>query len=56
MGGDVMIRDAAAKATAELLYNLLLQCVVLAARLLGKPCPIVTRAERRQSTINGVQS
>lgn len=51
-----MIQDAATKATLELLYNLLLQSVVISARLLGKPCPIQTRAERRQTQTNSVQS
>ena len=35
------------RAEMELLYRQLLSMVVLLARLLGKPCPIVTRAERR---------
>jgi hypothetical protein len=36
------------RAEMELLYRQLLSMVVLLARLLGKPCPVVTRAERRQ--------
>jgi hypothetical protein len=36
------------RAEMELLYRQLLSMVVLLARLLGKPCPIVTRAERRR--------
>ena len=42
-----MIQDAATRAALEPLYSLLLSTVVVLARLLGKPCPVVTRAERR---------
>lgn len=40
--------SAAERALLETLYRTLLSAVVLLARVLGKPCPIVTRAERRQ--------
>lgn len=43
-----MIQDAATRATFELLYSVLLQAVVVLARILDKPCPVQTRAERRQ--------
>jgi hypothetical protein len=42
-----MIQDAATRAALEPLYSLLLSAVVVMARLLGKPCPVMTRAERR---------
>lgn len=41
--------DAMNRAEMEALYRQLLSMVVLLARLLGKPCPIVTREERRQT-------
>lgn len=44
-----MIQDAATRATLELLYSILLSAVVQLARVLDKPCPVQTRAERRQS-------
>lgn len=43
-----MIQDAAVKAALEALYSSLLSAVVLLARVLDKPCPVVTREERRQ--------
>lgn len=43
-----MIPDVANRADLEQLYIQLLSLVVLLARVLGKPCPIVTRDERRQ--------
>lgn len=43
-----MIQDAATKATLELLYRTLLSAVVVLARVLDKPCPVVTREDRRQ--------
>jgi hypothetical protein len=43
-----MIQDAATKATLELLYRTLLSAVVVLARVLDKPCPVQSRAERRQ--------
>jgi hypothetical protein len=42
-----MIPAAATKEELEQLYSLLLSTIVVLARLLGKPCPVVTRAERR---------
>jgi len=50
-----MIQDAATRATFELLYSVLLQAVVLLARVLNKPCPVQTRADRRQHRISGVE-
>lgn len=38
----------------EALYCVLLSAVVQLARVLGKPCPIVTRAERRQARTLGI--
>ena len=39
--------DAPTRTALELLYSVLLSAVVELARVLGKPCPIQTRAERR---------
>lgn len=39
--------DPATKVALEGLYAALLSAVVLLARVLGKPCPVTTRAERR---------
>jgi len=39
--------DPATRAALELLYRTLLSAVVLLARALDKPCPILTRAARR---------
>lgn len=44
-----MIQDATTKATLELLYRTLLSAVVVLARVLDKPCPVVTREDRRQA-------
>ena len=44
-----MNQDAATKATLEMLYRILLSAVVQLASVLGKDCPIETRAERRQA-------
>lgn len=41
--------DPATKVALELLYNVLLSAVVELARVLGKPCPVMTRKERRQA-------
>lgn len=41
-----MIQDAATRAALEPLYGLLISTVIVMARLLGKPCPVQTRAER----------
>ena len=43
-----MNQDAATKATLEMLYRILLSAVVQLAAVLGKECPVQTRAERRQ--------
>lgn len=43
-----MIPEAASRADLEQLYVQLLSLVVLLTRVLGKPCPVVTREERRQ--------
>lgn len=40
--------DPATRVALELLYNILLSAVVELARVLGKPCPVQTRKERRQ--------
>ncbi len=40
--------DASTRTALELLYSILLSAVVQLARTLGKPCPVQTRAERRQ--------
>lgn len=40
--------DPATRAALEGLYAALLSAVVLLARALGKPCPVVTREERRR--------
>lgn len=42
-----MITDPAIRALLEQQYNQLLSTLVLLARLLGKPCPVVTRKDRR---------
>jgi len=39
--------DTTTRAALEALYSILLSAVVQLARVLGKPCPVVTRAERR---------
>ena len=41
--------DPATRAALEGLYAALLSAVVLLARALGKPCPVLTREERRQA-------
>ena len=43
-----MIQDAAIRATLELLYSTMLSTIVVLARVLDKPCPVVTREDRRQ--------
>lgn len=40
--------DTLSKAELEQLYRLALSLVVVLAQLLDKPCPVVTRDERRQ--------
>ena len=49
-----MNQDAATKATLEMLYRILLSAVVQLAAVLGKECPVQTRAERRQAHTNSV--
>ena len=39
--------DAATRAALEALYTILLSAVVQLARVLGKPCPVINRAERK---------
>lgn len=41
--------DPATKLVLEALYAALLSAVVQLARVLGKPCPVQSRAERRQA-------
>lgn len=43
-----MIQDAATRATLEMLYRILLSAVVQLAAVLGKECPVETRARRQQ--------
>lgn len=40
--------DAPTRMALEALYSVLLSAVVQLARVLGKPCPVQTREERRQ--------
>ncbi len=47
-----MITDPAIRALLEQQYNQLLSTLVLLARLLGKPCPVTTRKDRRQHVID----
>ena len=44
--------DATNRAALEALYAILLSAVVQLARVLGKPCPVVTRAERRSDRLS----
>lgn len=44
--------DASTRTALELLYSVLLSAVVQLARALDKPCPVQTRAERRQARDN----
>lgn len=39
--------DTYSREELEQLYCLLLSTIVILARLLGRPCPVVTREERR---------
>jgi hypothetical protein len=41
--------DPATRAALETLYSVLLSAIVVLARALDKPCPIITREERRQA-------
>lgn len=47
--------DPATKLALEGLYSILLSAVVQLARVLGKPCPVVTRAERRAARADGCE-
>lgn len=47
--------DASTRTALELLYSVLLSAVVHLARVLDKPCPVQTRAERRQTREIGIQ-
>jgi hypothetical protein len=40
--------DTPTRIALEALYRILLSSVVQLAQVLGKPCPVVTREERRQ--------
>lgn len=40
--------DPATRIALEGVYSVLLSAVVLLARVLGKPCPVMNRSERRQ--------
>jgi len=44
--------DATTRAALEALYSILLSAVVQLARVLGKPCPVQTRAERRSDHLS----
>lgn len=41
--------DAPTRIALETLYRILLSAVVQLARVLEKPCPVVTREDRRQN-------
>lgn len=41
--------DTSTRVALETLYSVLLSAVVQLARVLGKPCPVQTREERRQT-------
>lgn len=41
------MQDIATRAALEALYCALLSAIVHLARVLGKPCPVTTRADRR---------
>lgn len=47
--------DSMTRAELEVLYRCLLSTLVQVCRLLGKPCPVQTRAERRQSRVDVIQ-
>ncbi len=42
-----MIAEGATREELEALYRSLMSTLVILARMLGKPCPVVTRDERR---------
>ena len=45
------LMDTPTRIALEALYSILLSAVVQLARALDKPCPIVTREERRQRRV-----
>lgn len=47
--------DTATRLALEALYSVLLSAVVQLAKVLGKPSPVLTRAERRQQRENVIQ-
>lgn len=44
--------DPATRIALEGLYSVLLSAITLLARVLGKPCPVVTRQERRSERVS----
>lgn len=44
--------DPATRMALEGLYSVLLSAVVQLARVLGKPCPVQTRADRRSDRVS----
>lgn len=44
--------DATTRTVLEALYTILLSAVVQLARALDKPCPVVTRADRRSERMS----
>ncbi len=46
--------DATTRTALEALYSILLSAVVQLARVLGKPCPVQTRAERRSERVSSI--
>ena len=50
-----MNQDAATRASLEMLYRILLSAVVQLAAVLGKECPVETRATRRQQRQKSVE-
>jgi hypothetical protein len=44
--------DAPTRMALEALYSVLLSAVVQLARALGKPCPVITRADRRAERVS----
>lgn len=46
--------DATTRIALEGLYSVLLSAVVQLARVLGKPCPVQTRADRRAERVTSI--
>lgn len=44
--------DNSTRIALEALYRVLLATVVQLAKALGKPCPVVTRADRRSDRVS----